>query len=142
MSGSTGSITQNRRHRPQSCQSGSTIGPQKPTSPPLYPHCPPLWPGAFIWETLLIMLTNLTLLAPASGVVALLLAVSLFFRVRAQPAGNAKMAVIAEDIRVGSMAFLKVEFSILAVYALVAFGIIFFTLGQLTAISFLIGAAL
>ena len=99
-------------------------------------------PGAFIWETVLIMLENLTLLAPASGVVALLLAVSLFFRVRAQPAGNAKMAVIAEDIRVGSMAFLKVEFSILAVYALVAFGIIFFTLGQLTAISFLIGAAL
>lgn len=99
-------------------------------------------PGAFIWETILIMLENLTLLAPASGVVALLLAVSLFFRVRAQPAGNAKMAIIAEDIEVGSMAFLKVEFSILGVYALVVFGIIFATLGQLTAISFLVGALL
>ena len=88
------------------------------------------------------MLENLTLLAPVSGVVALLLAVSLFFRVRAQPAGNARMAVIADDISVGSMAFLKVEFGILGVYALVVFGIIFATLGQLTAISFLVGALL
>ena len=88
------------------------------------------------------MLETLTYLAPVSGVLALVMAVALFFRVKAQPAGNEKMNLIAEDIAVGSMAFLKVEFTILAVYAVVVFGIIFALLGGLTAGSFLAGAAL
>ena len=70
------------------------------------------------------MLDTLIYTAPASGVAALLMAVALFFRVRAQPAGNEKMNMIAEDIAVGSMAFLKVEFAILAAYAVVVFGVI------------------
>jgi K(+)-stimulated pyrophosphate-energized sodium pump len=88
------------------------------------------------------MLESLTLLAPISGVAALLLAVVLFFRVRSKPAGDARMAVIAEDISVGSMAFLKVEFAILLGYAVVVFLIILGLLNLLTAVSFLVGAIL
>ena len=64
------------------------------------------------------------------------MAVVLFFRVRAQPAGDKKMGMIAEDIAVGSMAFLKVEFTILAVYAVVVFGAIAAFLDLLTAVAF------
>jgi len=88
------------------------------------------------------MLANLMYLAPISGIAALVMAVLLFFRVRAQPAGDKKMGMIAEDIAVGSMAFLKVEFSILAVYAVVVFGAIAALLDVLTAVAFLIGAIL
>jgi len=88
------------------------------------------------------MLANFLYLAPISGVAALVMAVVLFFRVRAQPAGNARMAVIADDIAVGSMAFLKVEFSILAAYAIVVFGAIAAVLDLMTAMAFLVGAFL
>ncbi len=88
------------------------------------------------------MLANLLYLAPISGIAALVMAVILFFRVRAQPAGDKRMGLIAEDIAVGSMAFLKVEFSILAVYAIVVFGAIAALLDVLTAVAFLVGAFL
>jgi len=88
------------------------------------------------------MLANLMYLAPISGIAALVMAVILFFRVKAQPAGDQKMGMIAEDIAVGSMAFLKVEFSILAIYAVVVFGAIAALLDVLTAVAFLIGAIL
>ena len=88
------------------------------------------------------MLQNLLYLAPVSGIAALVMAVLLFFRVRRQPSGNAKMAVIADDIAVGSMAFLKVEFSILAAYAVVVFAAIAVLLEVVTAVAFLIGAML
>jgi K(+)-stimulated pyrophosphate-energized sodium pump len=88
------------------------------------------------------MLENLLYLAPVSGIAALVMAVVLFVRVRAQPPGDAKMAVIADDISVGAMAFLRVEFSILAGYAVVVFGAIAAVLDMLTAVAFLIGAFL
>jgi len=88
------------------------------------------------------MLENLLYLAPVSGIAALVMAVVLFFRVRSQPPGNARMAVIADDISVGSMAFLRVEFSILAAYAVVVFGAIAVVLDMMTAVAFLIGAFL
>ncbi|MCB9672612.1 MAG: sodium-translocating pyrophosphatase [Alphaproteobacteria bacterium] len=88
------------------------------------------------------MLESLNLLAPVSGVAALVLAVALFVRVRSQPAGNQKMLTIADDIAVGAMAFLKVEFAILVAYAIVVFGIIFAVLDGLTAVSFLVGSML
>ncbi len=80
--------------------------------------------------------------ALVAGVAALLVAVLLFFRVKAQPAGSGKMLEIAGYIREGSMAFLGREFKILALYSIVVFGALYFALNAQSAFSFLFGAAL
>ena len=92
---------------------------------------------------------NIIYLVPASGVLALLMAVVLFFRVKAQPPGNARMQEIGGYIAEGAMAFLKREYTILAIYALVVFAAISAgpmlgatSLGLMTGITFLVGAGL
>src|SRR5690606_23072 len=77
-----------------------------------------------------------------SGVAALLLAAFLFYRVKSQPTGNARMNEIAGFIREGSMAFLGREFKILAAYSVCVFVVLYFTMGLPTAASFLFGAVL
>jgi K(+)-stimulated pyrophosphate-energized sodium pump len=88
------------------------------------------------------MLDSLTLLAPISGVVALVVAAVLYFRVKALPPGNARMQEIGGYIAEGAMAFLKREYTILSIYALVVFAILWFALAPHTAIAFLVGAGL
>jgi K(+)-stimulated pyrophosphate-energized sodium pump len=88
------------------------------------------------------MSDQLVMLAPISGVAALIVAVMLFFRVRSQPKGDERMEEIGDAIRVGSMAFLRREYIILAMYAVVVFLIVAGTLGIKTAGAFLLGAFL
>ncbi len=82
-------------------------------------------------------------LAPAiAGVLGLIMALGLYFRVKAQPAGNAKMNEIAGRIQVGAMAFLFREYKVLAIYAVVVGIALGASLGGLSAMSFLLGAFL
>ena len=53
------------------------------------------------------MLESLPLWAIAMGVVALVIALGLYFRVKSAPEGNEQMARIARYIREGAMAFLR-----------------------------------
>ncbi|MBC7466423.1 MAG: sodium-translocating pyrophosphatase, partial [Bdellovibrio sp.] len=83
------------------------------------------------------------LLAPSiAGLVGLVIAIGLYFRVKAQPAGNETMNRIAGYIREGAMAFLVREYKVLAVYCVVVGALLFFVLGGLAAFWFIMGAFL
>ena len=80
--------------------------------------------------------------AIGTGVVALLIALAFYFRVKAAPEGNETMARIARLIREGSMAFLVREYKVLAVYAAVVFAALSAMLSVQAGLSFLSGAFL
>ncbi len=83
-----------------------------------------------------------TMAGPVLSVVALIVAFILLVKVKALPAGNARMVAISEQIREGSMAFLNREFKLLGVFSIVMFVVLYFALGVATAASFLLGAFL
>jgi K(+)-stimulated pyrophosphate-energized sodium pump len=83
------------------------------------------------------------LLAPViAGAVGLVVALLLYFRVKAQPDGNETMNRIATYIREGSMAFLVREYKVLAVYAIVVGIALYLSLGVESAAFFILGAFL
>lgn len=89
------------------------------------------------------MFSNSLLMSPViAGVVGLLVAVALYLRVKAQPAGNETMNRIASYVREGSMAFLVREYKVLSVYAVFVGAALFFALGGIAAGSFILGAFL
>ncbi|MBC7419412.1 MAG: sodium-translocating pyrophosphatase [Bdellovibrio sp.] len=77
-----------------------------------------------------------------AGVIGLVIAVFLYFRVKAQPSGNETMNRIAGYIREGSMAFLVREYKVLAVYCIVVGALLWYALGALAATWFVLGAVL
>ena len=83
-------------------------------------------------------------LTPAFGAVALLFALSRARFVGRQDAGSERMVEIAAAIREGAMAFLRREYSVLAVFAVVVAALLYVAnLGsgaELVGLSFLIGA--
>ena len=83
------------------------------------------------------------LIAPLiAGAVGLVIALLLYIRVKAQPAGNETMNRIAGYIREGAMAFLYREYKVLLAYSVVVAIILYFMLGILSAGSFVLGAFL
>ncbi len=76
------------------------------------------------------------------GAVALVVALLLYFRVKAAPEGNEAMARIARYIREGAMAFLATEYKVLAAYALVVFALLSWRISVVAGGSFLAGAFL
>jgi len=76
------------------------------------------------------------------GFFALAIAIALYYRVKAQPAGNETMNRIAGYIREGSMAFLVREYKVLSVYCLAVSTLMMFSLGAEAALWFLMGAFL
>lgn len=83
------------------------------------------------------------LIAPVlAGVVGLLVALVLYFRVKSQPVGNETMNRIAGYIREGAMAFLVREYKVLALYGLVVGVVLGLVLGWIAALSFVLGAFL
>ncbi|MFN7903817.1 MAG: sodium-translocating pyrophosphatase [Pseudobdellovibrionaceae bacterium] len=88
------------------------------------------------------MNANLLLLPLIAGTVGIFIALGLYLRVKAQPAGNETMNRIAGYIREGSMAFLMREYKVLFVYSIVVGLALFFALGIVSSGSFLLGAIL
>ncbi len=82
----------------------------------------------------------LTTLSPVSGVLGLIVAAGLYFSVLREPPGNEKMQEIGEAIRTGAMTFLRREYSILIVFEIIVFALLFWQLGQNTAYAFAAGA--
>lgn len=77
-----------------------------------------------------------------AGVVGLIVALVLYFRVKSQPAGNETMNRIAGYVREGSMAFLVREYKVLAVYSVVVGLALGLAISWLASLSFLMGAFL
>lgn len=83
------------------------------------------------------------LMAPAvAGGIGLVFALILYIRVKSQETGNEQMNKISQYVREGSMAFLSREYKVLAVYTVVVAAVLALTLGQLSAVSFVLGAFL
>lgn len=55
-------------------------------------------------------MSGLLLSAPVLGIIGLIVAAGIYFKIKAMPSGNAKMNEIAEAIHDGSMAFLAREY--------------------------------
>ncbi len=76
------------------------------------------------------------------GVLGLIIAIFFYIRVKAQPGGNETMERIASYIREGSMAFLVREYKVLFVYSIVVAIALWYGLGTVAAVAFLVGAFL
>jgi K(+)-stimulated pyrophosphate-energized sodium pump len=81
------------------------------------------------------------LLAIGGGAVALVFAVVLIFLVLRQPPGNARMIEIASAIQEGATAYLNRQYIVIAVIGVIVAVVIGLTLGWVTAILYVVGAA-
>ncbi len=86
------------------------------------------------------VLANIPLTCTLVGVVGVLFAIALATIVKAAPAGNEKMQEIAEAIKEGAIAYLNRQLKSMSIVGVIIFIAIFFTLGQKSAVGFLIGA--
>ena len=82
------------------------------------------------------------ILVVASSILALLFAGYIVLDIRKQEDGNDKMKEIAGAIRVGSMAYLKRQFTTIGIFAAILFVILGFAINWPTAVAFLVGAIL
>jgi len=75
------------------------------------------------------------------GLMGLLVALGLFFWIKRQPDGNDTMREIAGLVRTGAMAYLKKQYSTLAIFVAIVFVLLLWKLGFNTAVAFLFGSA-
>ncbi len=80
--------------------------------------------------------------APACALFALVFALILWLKVGKAEAGNVRMQEIAAAIREGAMAFMKREYTYLAVFVVVLTAVLGIAIDLLTAVSFVVGAIL
>jgi K(+)-stimulated pyrophosphate-energized sodium pump len=83
---------------------------------------------------------DLAWLAWPLGLVGLVVSLLLYFYIRKQPAGNEVMRDIAQQIEAGAMAFLKREYTVLAIFVLIVGALLWLAIGPWTAGAFLFGA--
>jgi K(+)-stimulated pyrophosphate-energized sodium pump len=87
-------------------------------------------------------LTDLAQWAGLLGLIGILAALGVYFSLRKQSAGNEVMRDLADQIETGAMAFLRREYSVLAIFVLVVGGLLWLALpGIYPAVAFLFGAA-
>ena len=86
------------------------------------------------------LMSNLSNLIPVSGVLGLIFAFILYRGVVAQPAGNALMIDIADQIHIGAMTFLKRMYRILAIFVVIVAGLLAAFVSPESAGAFVLGA--
>ena len=74
------------------------------------------------------------------GALGLIVAWFIYGKVKEFPAGEAKVAQIAEQIHVGAMVFMRREYKFLTIFCGVLVVVLFATLGFNTAFAFIVGA--
>jgi len=85
-------------------------------------------------------MTGLTVYAPFLGILGLIIALAIFMWVKKQPNGNEVMQELEGMIHDGAMAFLKKEYTYLAVFIAVVFLLVGFGIAWQTAVAFVTGA--
>ena len=80
------------------------------------------------------------MIAPISGIVALLFAGYLTFRIRREDIGTPKMKEIYDAIREGSKAYLKRQYKTISIISVILAVVLYFVFGWLTAVAFIVGA--
>lgn len=88
------------------------------------------------------IINNLNILIWGSVGASIVYGAWLIAQILSQPAGDEKMQEIAKAIQEGAAAYLKRQYTVVAGVALILAGIIYFALGQNSAIGFLVGAFL
>jgi K(+)-stimulated pyrophosphate-energized sodium pump len=83
---------------------------------------------------------NFLLIATYAGIAAVVYGIVQTIRILALPKGTPDMIAIADAIAEGAQAYLQRQYKVVGVIALVIFALLWLTLGQLSAIAFLIGA--
>ncbi len=78
--------------------------------------------------------------APLLGLVGLLVALGLFYYVKSQSAGTELMQALSERIHEGAMAFLRREYTVLAVFVIVVAVLLWWAIGAYTAGAYVTGA--
>jgi K(+)-stimulated pyrophosphate-energized sodium pump len=74
------------------------------------------------------------------GLIGLVVALLIYFYITRQSPGNEVMQDIAEQIEVGAMAFLRREYSVLAIFIAVVGALLWVAIGMWTAVAFFFGA--
>ena len=83
---------------------------------------------------------ELAWLAWPLGLVGLVSSLGMYGYIRKQPAGNDVMRGLAAQIEAGAMAFLRREYSVLAIFIVVVGGLLWLAISGWTALAFLGGA--
>ena len=80
------------------------------------------------------------LIAPALGVLGLLIVFFIYQWIKKQPGGSGSVQKIGEQIHIGSIVFMKREYKMLSIFALVLLVLLYIFLGPASALCFLVGA--
>ena len=80
------------------------------------------------------------LIPPALGVLGLLIVFFIYQWIKKQPGGSGSVQKIGEQIHIGSIVFMKREYKMLSIFALVLLVLLYIFLGPASALCFLVGA--
>ena len=86
------------------------------------------------------MLESYLAIPPLLGVLGLLVALGIYIVVTRFPEGEESVKKIGDQIHLGAMTFMKTEYTYLSIFALVVIILVWFSLGEGTAIAVLAGA--
>ena len=76
------------------------------------------------------------IIAPALGVLGLLIVVIIYQWIKKQPGGSGSVEKIGEQIHIGAIVFMKREYQMLSIFALVLLILLYFFLGWESALCF------
>ena len=80
------------------------------------------------------------LVPPALGISGLLIVVVIYQWIKKQPGGSGAVKKIGEQIHIGSIVFMKREYKMLSIFALVLLVLLYIFLGPASALCFIVGA--